>query len=235
MEHKNKIMKYLRKFETDADVQDWQMSEECVKPNVVLVGGTGGVSYNVSPLGGVMIQHIDGSFYTADEWTANGFANDQANGVAVFGDNAKFVIAKTELGRMAWSSDTSIAVEGVMLTSSRATAKTDYAGAANTALIAVDDTEGAALACTNFTFPNGAKGYLPALGEWAEAYAYKADINAAMTLIGGRTFGSSSYWSSTQYSATQAWYMDWDYGSTNYYGYYYKSDTNQYVRAFSAL
>lgn len=225
-------MKYLRKFETEADVQDWQMSEECVKPNVVLVGGTGGVSYNVSPLGGVMIQHIDGSFYTADEWTANGFANDQANGVAVFGDNAKFVIAKTSLGKMVWSSDTSNAVNGVMLTNNSDTAKTDYAGEANTALIAVDDTSGAAYACANFTFPNGAKGYLPALGEWVEAYAYKADINAAMTLIGGTAFDSSSCWSSTQSSATGAWSLAWDNGGTTFNLKYY---AYSYVRAFSAL
>ena len=123
-------MKYLRKFETEADVQDWQMSEECVKPNVVLVGDTNGVNYNVSPLSGVMIQHIDGSFYTTSEWSANGFANDQANGVAVFAPNSKFVIAKTSFGQTAWSSDTSNAVEGVMLTSTLETAKTDYAGAA---------------------------------------------------------------------------------------------------------
>lgn len=225
-------MKYLRKFETEADVQDWQMSEEYVKPNVVLVGDTNGVNYNVRPLSGVMIQHIDGSFYTTDEWSASGFANDQANGVAVISDNAKFVIAKTSLGKMAWSSDTSNAVEGVMLTSDLATAKTDYAGAANTALIAVDDTNGAALACANFTFPNGAKGYLPALGEWVGAYAYKSDINAAMTLIGETAISESSHWSSTQYSADKAWQLSWYSGDTNGHP---KNNAIIYVRAFSAL
>ena len=225
-------MKYLRKFETEADVQDWQMSEECVKPNVVLVGDTNGVNYNVSPLSEVMIQHIDGSFYTTSEWSANGFANDQANGVAVFAPNSKFVIAKTSLGQTTWSSDTRNAVEGVMLTSNSATAKTDYAGAANTALIAVDDTSGAALACANFTFPNGAKGYLPALGEWVDAYAYKADVDAAMALIGGTAISGSYHWSSTQSSATEAWGLDWDGGFTSSYR---KRDTGFNVRAFSAL
>ena len=225
-------MKYLRKFNTDADVQDWQMSEECVKPNVVLVGGTGGVGYNVSPLSEVMIQHIDGSFYTTDEWSVNGFANDQANGVAVFTPNSKFVIAKTSLGKMTWSSDTSNAVEGVMLTEDSVTAKTDYAGAANTALIAEIDTGKAAYKCANFTFPNGAKGYLPALGEWVEAYFYKVDIDTAMTLIGGTALGSSWYWSSTQHSAGQAWTLNWDNGSTGNGG---KSNPGDTVRAFSAL
>ena len=225
-------MKYLRKFETEADVQDWQMSEECVKPNVVLVGDTNGVNYNVSPLSEVMIQHIDGSFYTTSEWSANGFANDQANGVAVFAPNSKFVIAKTSPGQTAWSSDTMNAVEGVMLTSNSATAKTDYAGAANTALISAIDTGKAAYKCANFTFPNGAKGHLPALGELADAYAYKADIDAAMALIGGTAISGSYHWSSTQYSADKAWVLGWHNGSS---GSNIKYSTNPDVRAFSAL
>lgn len=200
-------------------------------PNVVLVADSGKVLYNVPHPKGVYIQHINGSLFTTDAWTAGGFANDEANGVAVISDNAKFVIAKISLGSMAWSSDTSNGVEGVMLTSSSATAQTDYAGAANTALIAVDDTNGAALACANFTFPNGARGYLPALGEWADACAYKADVDAAMTLIGGEAIGGRYYWSSSQYSSPAAWSLLWRTGITAYES---KSIDN-HVRAFSAL
>lgn len=231
-------MKNIRKFETEADMSNWQMSEDHVEPNVVLVEDTRSVLYNVKALRDVMIQHIDGSFYTTEEWAVNGFANDQSNGVAVFGTNAKFVIAKASLDTAVWSSDASNAVNGVMLTSNEATAKTDYAGEANTALIAVDDTSGAAYACANFTFPNGAKGYLPALGEWVEAYAYKEDINAAMALIGGTALGEEHFWSSTQYWAQEAWYLNWDSGVVRSG---YKSSTHDtmyiyyYVRAFSAL
>lgn len=224
-------MKYQRKFETQAEVSNWQMTDECVKPNVVLVGDTGAISYNLSHLRDVMIQHIDGSFYTTDEWSANGFANEDANGVAVIGDNAKFVIAKTSLGTKAWSSDTSKAVEGVMLTRDLATAKTDYAGEANTALIVVDDTSGAAYSCANFTFPNGAKGYLPALGEWNEAYAYKADINAAMTLIGGDVIATGPHWSSTQYNVSEAWTFNWNNGSVTGYN----KEYSRYLRTFTSL
>lgn len=217
-------MKYLRKFNTEAEVN---MS---VKPNVVLIEDTGKVMYNVPSPKGVYIQHINGGLFTTDAWTAGGFANDEANGVAVNSDNAKFVIAKTSLTNAAWSSDTSNAVKGVMLTSDSSRAKTDYAGAANTALIAVEDTSGAALACANFTFPNGARGYLPALGEWDDAYAYKADVDAAMTLIGGEAI-SGFFWASTQYSSTRAWYLVWGNGNTTNNS---KSD-KRYVRAFSAL
>lgn len=218
-------MKYLRKFETEADVIMFD------SPNVVLVADTGKVLYNVEQPKGAFIQHIDGKLYTTDQWTTMGFANSDANGVAVLSDNAKFVIAKTSLGKVAWSSDTSNAVEGVMLTTDSATAKTDYAGAANTALIAAIDAGKAAYKCANFTFPNGAKGYLPALGEWVEAYAYKADIDAAMTLIGGTSM-SEAQWSSTQFHATNAWYLIWGTGSVNGYS---KNNNSISARAFSAL
>lgn len=219
-------MKNIRKFETEEDIMMF------VQPNVVLVADTGKILYNVPLPKGALIQHIDGNLYTTDQWTAKGFANSEANGVAVITDNAKFVIAKTLIGNKAWSSDTSNAVEGVMITTDTATAKTDYAGAANTALIATIDTGKAAYSCANFTFPNGAKGYLPAVGEWVEAYAYKADIDAAMTLIGGSAINTSNgHWSSTQYSAGSAWCLDWDSG---YVGTGFKTYT-LFTRAFTAL
>ena len=103
-----------------------------IQPNVVLVGDEARILYNVEPQlpKGAFIQHIDGKLYTTDQWSAMGFTNDEANGVAVISDNAKFVIAKTSFDAIAWSSDASKAVEGVMLTSTLETAKTDYAGAA---------------------------------------------------------------------------------------------------------
>lgn len=224
-------MKYLRKFETEAEVSSWKVSDECIKPNVVLVGDTRSVLYNVKALRGVMIQHIDGSLYTTDEWTTGGFSNDVANGVAVIDTKASFVIAKTQRGSgVAWSSDTSTLVEGILTTTDSTTAKTDYAGAANTALIAAMDTGKAAYFCANFEFPNGQKGYLPALGEWAVAYNNKTAIDAAMILIGGTAF-SGYYWSSTQYNARYAWRLEWRSGNAeNRY-----KDFSDYARAFSAL
>ena len=218
-------MKYLRKFETEADVR------MIVQPNVVLIGDEGRVLYNVETIKGAFIQHINGGLYSTEEWTVGGFASDEANGVAVISDNAKFVIGKTSLGKMSWSSDTSNAVEGVMLTNVMADAKTDYAGRTNTALIAVDDTSGAALACANYTFPNGLKGYLPAIGELMEANKFKADINTALTLIGGKGM-TGDIWSSTQYEAAKAWFHDWGFNGTPRS---YPKTAITDVRAFSAL
>lgn len=202
-------MKYLRKFETETDVMMF------VKPNVVLIGDTGSVLYNVELPNGVYIQHIDGNLLTTEQWTAGGFANEEANGVAVISDNARFVIAKTRFTTIKWSTEAS-AVEGVVLTNDKNTALADYSGATNTELIATIYAEGAANTCKNFTFPNGAKGYLPSLGELSVIYSRKTDITTAMQLIGGATWDTKMYWSSTQYSVSDAWGMYMNTGSSSY-------------------
>lgn len=217
-------MIYLKEFATEADVA---MN---VSPNVVYVNDTKKVLYNVAPMG-VFIQHIDGSLHTAAAWTAAGFTGDQANGVAVNAKECGFVISKTSLGNMTWSSDTSNEVAGILTASQKSVALTDFSGRENTALMLATDTNKAGYSCANYTFPNGEKGYLPALGEWNTAYANKAAIDEAMTLIGGTELGSNYYWSSTQYSAGIAWYLSWYNGSTDRNG----KGNNSYVRAFSAL
>lgn len=219
-------MKYLKKFNTEADVQMF------VRPNVVLVADTGNVFYNAAPPNGIYIQHIDGNLHTEADWTNGGFSNDEANGVAVITDNARFVIAKNDLGEIVWSSDTSTLVDGILTVTNKTTALTDFAGHNNTQLMLATDTSGAGYSCANYTFPNGQKGYLPALGELNEAYANgnASKINSLMTKIGGSKF-SASYWSSTQHSADKAWMKYFNYSTINYFG----KSTDIYVRAFTVL
>lgn len=89
----------------------------------------------------------------------------------------------------------------------------------------------AAEACAAFTFPNGKKGYLPALGEWNGAYNNKTAVVSAMTLIGGTAISSNYYWSSTQFTSNYSWYLYWGYGNLNNLTKY----NTYYVRAFAAL
>ena len=213
---------------TEVVAENGFLSKVSVNVNVLTSGGGEAPSYK----NGVYVQHIDRKLYTEEEWAAAGFANDAANGVAVVTDNARFVIAKNDLGTMAWSSDTSTAIDGIMLESDVATAKTDFAGYNNTQLMLATDTSGAGYSCANFTFPNGAKGYLPALGEMNEAYANKSKINSLMTKIGGKGFLSNIYWSSTQCSSDKAWGWAWSFGSPSPS---IKLTTNFYVRAFTSL
>lgn len=219
-------MKYLKKIETEAGVMIFDT------PNVVLAADTGKVLYNVGPPSGVFIEHVNSSLYTLENWTAGGFPSSEANGVAVIAEECSFVIAKEQMSnKKGWAEPSDVAIEGVTLTSSSSAARTDFNGEANTALMLAQTTGGAAHTCANYTFPNGRKGYLPALGEWVVAYRYATDIKAAMTKIDGVVQNWYHNWSSTQYSASKAWWLTMDGGST---GNGAKS-TNTAIRPFTKV
>lgn len=76
--------------------------------------------------------------------------------------------------------------------------------------------------CRNYAFKNGAVGYQPALGELFEAYQNKSEVDACMSLIGGKALYDSSIsnyrkWSSTQYDSNIAWNLNWDNGNISYH------------------
>jgi hypothetical protein len=192
-------MKYLRKFATEAEIAD------VVLPNVVLVEDGQKVLYNY--LIGVFIQHIDGSLYSPEDWTKNGFANDKANGVAVCSNEADFVVAKTQF-QSEWSSVTNTIIEGASLSNYYSASK-DFAGKSNTEFIALTDTSGAAYSCANFKFPNGVSGYFPAYGELLIAARNASKIDEALSIIGGDAMVASAYWSSSQRDATYAFSLTW--------------------------
>ena len=220
-------MKYLRKFETEAVVMMFD------SPNVVLVADTGKVLYNVPLPNGVYIQHIDGNLYTSSEWANKGFAQSEANGVAVIDSAVSFVISKTTF-TCPWCSNTTSAISGIYLASDSDYAKTDYKGKENTELMMKEDVSGAAYQCVNFEFPNGSKGYLPSAGEWGVAYKYKTSVDSAMRVISGNAISTTyNYWTSTQYSygASQAFACNWSEGVNNAL---YKS-SNNYAKPFAAL
>ena len=59
--------------------------------------------------------------------------------------------------------------------------------------------------------------YIPSLGELYFILAHFTQINAALEAVGGEPLRNDWYWSSTQYSATYAWFLylgDGDAGNT---------------------
>jgi hypothetical protein len=177
------------------------------RPNVTLVKETEKIYYvNKFPIG-VYIQHINGALFTNDEWLEKGYDSSVANGIAIIDDAAQFVMSKTT-GMAAWSSDTTNNVEGLAALDS-ANAKIDYKGYSNTQLILKTDTSGAAYRCSNYTFPNKLKGYLPSAGELLIAYKYKATIDAIRSSLGLSAF-PLRLWTSTQSSADDAYQQEWD-------------------------
>lgn len=153
----------------------------------------------------IYIQHIDGSLHTSAGWSQRGFSQSDANGVAVISENVSFVIGKNDIGKIAWSSDGGM-VEG-MNSYTEEQATVDFNGKGNTELMLSTDESGAAHACDSFIFPNGKKGYLPALGELLIVSKLISHIESILITIGGSKFSSdaSLYWSSSQASESNAW------------------------------
>lgn len=200
-------MKYLRKFATEADVNIE------INPNVVLVADSGDVRYNVMP-NGVYIQHINGKLYSTNTWVEKGFVHNDANGVAVCSNEAAFVIAKERKANRFGGKGKIVA--GIVTTTNKDEALLDFMGLHNTSAIVTElngyiDTEGtsgspAASVCANYVFPNGKKGYLPSMGEFSIIARYMADIETALSYIGGSKISTGNFfWLSTQGDSTSEW------------------------------
>ena len=74
--------------------------------------------------------------------------------------------------------------------------------------------------------------YIPSLGELYFILAHFTQINAALKAVGGEPLHNDWYWSSTQYSTTNAWYLDLISGGASYCA---KATTQGRVRPVSAF
>ena len=227
-------MIYLKEFNTQAEYDAAVEANEIRRPNVSLVNEPFAVHYNKYVQLGVFIQHIDGSLYTKDEWSAAGFSNDAANGVAVVDELAMFVVAKENTSLMTWGVFGKL-IEGITTTTNFTAAINDYSGYKNTQYLLADNDDNAGKACGNYLFPNGQKGYLPSLGELMVISKNFNYIQNCLSIIGTRIYiGDAFYWSSTQENATSAWSILLDRGfgkgaTAN------RKDKQQYARVIAKL
>lgn len=74
--------------------------------------------------------------------------------------------------------------------------------------------------------------YIPSLGELYFILAHFSQINAALKAVGGEPLRNDWYWSSTQYSATNAWGLNLGSGNA---GNYTKATHQSRVRPVSAF
>ena len=164
-------------------------------------------------------------------WASYQASGEIAEGVLLVEGGRHLVIAPTEASSAKWSSkpvsssDTSgsVQISGVTTTGDRMTALSDFAGRANTTAIINGSTssnvtnteEYAAGFCNRYSRTN-AKGngmtagrwWLPSMGEMAMIWANFDKINYALSKISGATqLQANWYWTSTQTSATNAWYL----------------------------
>lgn len=183
-----------------------------------------------APVNGVYIQDISGKLWEVNDWDNSA----TPNGIAVITSECSFVMA---LGNAHTSTSTyggyGSTISGVTNTTSSSTAAKDYNGESNTTAIINALSSSAASAakyCRSYIFPNGSAGYLGGAGEWKALANNKSAVDSALSKCGGSSM-STSYWTSTQNSRNNAWYLTWSNGGLT-------SSSKNYsrnVRAFTSL
>jgi hypothetical protein len=176
------------------------------------------------------------------KWASYQGSGEIAEGVLVVEGGKMLVVAPTE-ATLTWSSAAVSA--GGKTTTDRLTALDDWAGKTSTAEQVkhseCNTTSYAPGFCHAYSRANAnGKGltagrwWLPSLGELMMIYANMRKINYALSLINGATqLAETAYWSSTECSATLAWYLYLGYGGASSWG---TKATYQYrVRPVSAF
>lgn len=176
-----------------------------------------------------------------DKWASYQNSGEIAEGVLVVEGGKMLVVAPTE-ATLYWSSAAVSA--GGKTTTDRETALNDWTGKTSTAAQITHsecNTESYAPGfCASYERVNAngqgltaGKWWLPSLGELMMIYANMRKINYALSLINGATqLAETWYWSSTECSATYAWYLTLGSG---YAGYTAKAAYQRRVRPVSAF
>ena len=204
-----------------------------------------GVSPNAQMDGVFIMYHRKSDNYPLmvkpHKWTSLQSSGEIADGVAVVEGGKILIVAPTETA-LTWSS--AAVSGGGTTTSDRVTALNDWAGKANTTAQVTHsecNTSSYAPGFCNLYSRTNANGYgltagkwwLPSLGEMMMIYANMTKINYALSLItGADQLQETAYWTSTENSATYAWYLNLDYGSA---GNYTPKAATHRVRAVSAF
>ena len=175
------------------------------------------------------------------KWAIYQSSGEIADGVLVVEGSKMLVVAPTE-ATLTWSSAAVSA--GGKTTTDRLTALDDWAGKTSTAeQVKHSECNTSSYApgfCNNYSRANAnGKGltagrwWLPSLGELMMIYVNMHKINYALSLINGATqLGETTFWSSTECSTADAWYLHLGNGRTSNY----TKATNQYrVRPVSAF
>ena len=118
--------------------------------------------------------------------------------------------------------------EPISVITSYAEAACDFMGCKRT-----QDLVARGLSCVD-KLPESKEWYIPAIGELYVMYLMKNQINKALEYIGAELIKDTWYWSSTELSATYAWYLNFYDGSFSDYGKTYEGSVRP-VSAFNPL
>lgn len=176
---------------------------------------------------GVYIQDVNGKLWKTADWDGS----VKPNAIAVITPQHKFRIALKNSPITSIQSRDIVRVDIMMSTSIHDTnaAYADFNGVNNTQeMIKMQALPiYAAGACNAYIFPDGSKGYLPALGELNLAYQNKDAVDSALSACGGTALEDGYYWSSTFYGICGGmnrncwWSLNWYNGAVNYHLWHY--------------
>lgn len=192
----------------------------------------GGMTADMVMDGVFIVYHQNSTGYVrmvkVHAWPALQTAGEVADGVAIVEGGRILVVAPTE-GSVVWSS---AAITTGLATDVRKTVLQDWDGEAHTATIigkstanTVTDTATYAPGFCNLYSRSNANGkglgagkwWLPSMGEMFMICANMLRINYALSLIDGATqLKAAEYWSSSEYSPSQSWYLDLSDGALGY-------------------
>ncbi len=165
------------------------------------------------------------------EWTALQNAGQTAIGVVVISGSKPLIVAPTEASELLWSS--AGIKGGAVMTTNRLEAIADNGGKRNTeAIIAAGTTTAVTNTadyapgfCSLYSRANAdgngiAAGnwWLPSVGELLTIFANRSRINYCLSLIHGATLLTDDiYWASTEYTNSDAWFINMRNGDVNRY------------------
>lgn len=201
------------------------------------------VAQNALSIGNVMVVTNADSytrFWPADRALESGIANI-AVGAGIIENGRTLIVAKDTTTKK-WA-ESNVAGSNSYL--GREAAIADFNGRANTNKIleTLGDNAPAATYCHTYhpanvdsadTNMGAGRWWLPSLGELAMIWAHVREINFVLSAIGGTQIpvGIGGMWSSTESSANNAWYLNFNYG---YFYYDHKSNNSFRVRPVSAF
>lgn len=186
---------------------------------------------------GALIVDRNGNYYTKDEWIDLGLENNDADGVAISDNTHRFILSKKNLSKFGVWGTSGTLIGGVVTSDDALVAQQDFAGKANTDVIAkaLPDSFAAKLAGRN-DFPSGKAGYCAALGEWNIIGGKRSYINQLLNTIGADELfynsNSCDYFSTTQYNAYRLWIAHFGANVELQMGY---KDSEYFMRPLAAI
>ena len=181
-----------------------------------------------------------------------GDADESCIAVALLAGPKPFWIEKYEDANAAWNGNTTLcwvkSYTDLSLTNYRIKGKisnknwrtwrlgaiSDFNGKINTPVIVASSTNNRDMGTVLTNFNNATDGqnqgysdwYVPAFGQLYLMFSHRGAINTALSKIGGVAFASTAYWSSSEESSNNAWWVNFSHEDN---GYYYK-DYGYHVR-----